>query len=293
MNTPAILEAAIYIAIPFQFVTKLAMDTVMILDNSSASDFPDAPTGTAQNDDGIHMIMNCTPLNALDLQDVFIRMDIGNNEFWGSMTNTWKRWFLLYCTLFYVALFLVLFCSCIGLLIYVLRRSFMHHIPRAIVQAAVYLLILCFLWLTFSFVHGIILYISITNGSDKALANSARTLETITSSSFVSIIVVAIFSHPYPTANCRFPLKFAFLSTIFIYSWTVVMVIFSLSTSEQKSLDILTVLIAFRCMMFLASTEIVVLNILYKHSFKTDLFWNYRKLCVMVFLYFLTIIYTH
>ena len=251
-------------------------------DNSSANQNDDTPTGHAEElGDGMHT--NCTLLNEIDLLDVFTMMDIGNIEFWGSAGVVWMTFFIIYCILFYIAL-LVIFCGCIYLLLHALKQSFL-------LRTLVYLLTLYIFWFTFSFSHGILLFISIANGSDRTLANSARTLETISLSIFVSIIIVTtcIF-HPYP--NSRFPLRYTVCSTLSMYLLTVLIVILSLSTSERKSSDILTVLIFFRTVMFIVSTGTVILDIIYKHyCFKLEkllvVLWRHTILLVIAVPYFL------
>lgn len=257
------------------------MDTVSIHETDNTSRASDtAPTVLEFPNNRTYV--NCTPLSEIDSLNVFTRMDIGNTEFWGSVSVAWMTCFAMYYILFYAAL-LVIFCSCIYLLLHALKEEAFS------LRSIVYLLTSYIFWFTFSFVHGILLFISITSGSDRILANGARTLETITSSIFVSILIVTTFTHPYP--DSRFQLRFAVSSTLPIHLLTAVIVILSLSTSEQRSSDILVILIVFRLVMFLASTGIIILDILYKHSFKTRkllvLLWMYRRFLVIAFPYFL------
>ena len=57
------------------------------------------------------MFANCTPLDGMDLVDVFTAVDIDNTEFWGSASVTWMTFFIMYYVLFYASL-LVLICYC-------------------------------------------------------------------------------------------------------------------------------------------------------------------------------------
>ena len=259
--------------------------TLSIPENSSDPDATLAGDAVEHDNGTMHMnlLVNCTSMDELDPLDVFTMMDIGNTGFWGSVSLEWMTCYIIYCILLYTAL-LAIFCVCIYLLFYALKQPF-----SLCSYNLVYLFTSYILWLIFSFTHGILLFVSIISGSERALANGARTSETMSSSIFVGIIIATIFFHPY--LNSRFQLKSAVYSTLSIYLMTVVIVTVSLSTSEQKSSDILTVLIGFRAAMFLASTGTVILNILYRNSFNIKKlsysFWSYKSLLVIAFPYFL------
>ena len=158
---------------------------------------------------------NCTPLNGLDLVDVFAKMDVGSTEFWGSSSVVWMTFFIMYCILFYTALFSVFFYwgyVHIGLAyssycFYIHRRNlFLSALSRWLrrrIRRVSYLLALQILWFVFSFVHGILIISSVASGSDNdVVAVATRTIETVTSFSFVNILMTAgiLFSSPYTSA---------------------------------------------------------------------------------------------
>ena len=232
--------------------------------SSTANNSMEDPNITANG--GIYT--NCTFLNELDLTDVFTRMDIGNTEFWGGVSGVWKAFFITYYVLFYAVL-LVLFGSCVCLLRCALKQAFS-------LRTLVYLLTTYICWSTFSAVCGILIINSIANGSDKVSANVTRTLETITSSSFVSIVIISFFSHP--DSRFQFSLRYAFMCTVFIYVKATVLILLSLS-EPVESLAIFILLIFFRSLIFIAS---ITVGVLYRHSFK-----NHRSLLVIAFSYFL------
>jgi len=224
--------------------------------------------------------------------DVFARIDIGKTEFWGSLSVAWMICFIIYCILFYAAL-LSLLCGCIYLLFHALKDSFQLRI-------LIYLLFLYVLWLSFSFVHSVLVINNIASaGSDKTMANIARTLEIIVSSNFVSIIIVAAtFLHQDDDSNddsskrFRYPTTYCILSTILVSLMTMIIIITGLFVPFE-SLVILAILIVFRSLMFIASVLMTISSLFYKHSFKTKelccLLWRLRyiKLLVTTFSYFL------
>ena len=248
--------------------------------HSSASFEPAANNNLDATSSNVQM-PNCTQLTELDLMDVFTGMDIGNVEFWGNVSVVWKTFFIIYCVLSYTAL-LVLFCSCAYLLRYALKQE-----PFKLRRTLVYLLILHIIWFTFDFVHGILIINSIASGSDRPLANAARTLETIASSSFVNVMIVAPFFHP--DSKSHLSLLYAVVFTVIIYSMAMIIVIFSLSMVVGSSATLI-ILIGCRLLMLILSIELIVLAILYRYSYKTKgpfLLWRDRKLLVIVFPYFL------
>ena len=249
-----------------------AMDPIIVIpgsnsSSSTANNSMEDPNITANG--GIYT--NCTFLNELDLTDVFTRMDIGNTEFWGGVSGVWKAFFITYYVLFYAVL-LVLFGSCVYLLRCALKQAFL-------LRTLVYLLTTYICWSTFSAVCGILIINSIANGSDEVSANVTRTLETITSSSFVSIVIISFFSQP--DSRLQFSLRYAFMCTVFIYAKAIVLILLNLS-EPVESLAAFILLIIFRSLIFIASILIVTVGVLYRHSFK-----NHRSLLVIAFSYFL------
>ena len=185
---------------------------------------------------------NCTPLNELDLADVFTRMDIGSTEFWGGVSEVWKSFFITYYIIFYAALLVLLF-SCVYLLCRALKQAFS-------LRTLVYLLTTYICWLAFSAVCGILIINSVANGSDEVSANVTRTLETITSSGFVSIVIISFFSHP--VSKLQFSLRYAFMCTVFIYVKAIILILLSLS-EPVESFATFILLIIFRSLIFIAS----------------------------------------
>ena len=155
-------------------------------------------------------------------------------------------------------------------------------------RAILYFLTLYVFWFAFSFAHGILIINSIASGSDKVVANATRTVETVTSSSFVNILIAAPFLHP--NSKCRFSLTYTVLSNLVIYIMAVVIIILSLSM-VAGSTDTLIALIVCRSLLLIASIAVFIFAILYKNPLKTtgplSLLWRERKLLVIAFPYFL------
>ena len=249
---------------------------------------------------------NCTRLNELDLADVFMKMDIGNTEFWGSSSIPWMTCFIVYSVLFYGAL-LILFCICVCLLFYAAREAYS-------LLALMYLLTTYAFWSVLSYAHGILIIYSIADdsgSSDTALAAVTRNLETITSSCFLAIIIVTFFSHSHSTkvdseksdpnlhfvmkanskktdSNLHFPLRYAVLSTLVIYLMAILIVIMSTPVGRVRFATLIFVaLIIFRLLMFITSVLIVIVGISFKlHSLRAkEQFCN--KLLVIALPYLL------
>ena len=248
------------------------MEPVIVIPGSNksftANNSMEEPKITA-NYSGIYT--NCTPLNELDLADVFTRMDIGSTEFWGGVSEVWKSFFITYYIIFYAALLVLLF-SCVYLLCRALKQAFS-------LRTLVYLLTTYICWSAFSAVCGILIINSVANGSDEVSANVTRTLETITSSGFVSIVIISFFSHP--DSKLQFSLRYAFMCTVFIYVKAIILILLSLS-EPVESFATFILLIIFRSLIFIASILTVMVGVLYRHSFK-----NHRSLLVIAFSYFL------
>ena len=244
---------------------------------------------------------SCTALNEMSLSDVLAKMDIGDDEFWGDLNTVWLAFFIIYCVLFYAVL-LVLFCIYFWLLFYAAKQAY----P---LRTLMYLLTTYIFWFISSYAHGILIIYSIADGSestDRTLAAVIRNLETVASSCFVSIIMLAFFSRtdiktdpektdpektdPKKTnSNLYFPLKCAALSTSVIYGFTIaVMIILSIHIDSEN----LVALVVFRSLVFLTSIIIVFVGISCKsHSLKTKeqfcLLWNDSKLFVIALPYLL------
>ena len=187
------------------------------------------------------------------------------------MSVVWKSFFITYYIIFYAAL-LVLFFSCIYLLCRALKKAFS-------LRTLVYLLTTYICWSAFSAVCGILIINSVANGSDKVSANVTRTLETITSSGFVSIVIISFFSHP--DSKLQFSLRYAFMCTVFIYVKAIILLLLSLS-EPVESFATFILLIIFRSLIFIASILTVMVGVLYRHSFK-----NHISLLIIAFSYFL------
>ena len=95
------------------------MEPVIVIPGSNksvtANNSMEEPKITA-NYSGIYT--NCTPLNELDLADVFTRMDIGNTEFWGGCERSLEIIFhyilhyILRCTVSFAFQLCLLVMSC-------------------------------------------------------------------------------------------------------------------------------------------------------------------------------------
>ena len=206
-------------------------------------------------------IRNCTPLHKLDLVDAFAKMDVGSTEFWGSSNVVWMTFFIMYCILFYAALFGVFFYWD-----YILY-SFRYRIkPRFLLRyysvryRLLYLITLQIFWFAFSFVHGILIISTVASGRDnRAVAVAIRTIETATSFSFVNIIITApqVF---FPW----FSLIRITLSNLIIYLLGIAIIVVSL---VGNSATFIVELIIFRSLMFIASVILLVLILYFKAIF--------------------------
>lgn len=230
-------------------------------------------------------VFYCAPLNGSNLVDVFAKMDIGNTEFWGSVSVAWMIFFIMYCVLLYAVL-LGLVCFCVYFLFHALKRHFF-------LRTSVYLLALYILWFAFSFVYSILVINNIASdsGADKVMADVTRTMETVTSTSFVNIIIAAPFSNPH--LKSRFPLTCVIISNVIISVMALVIVISSLSAISLFGRSTFIILIVFRILMFIVSISVVIFVILYKfkHLLKPIgpffLLWRNKILLVIAFPYFL------
>ena len=237
---------------------------------------------------------NCTPLNGLDLVDVFAKMDVGSTEFWGSSSIVWMTFFIMYCILFYAALFSVFFCwgyIHIGLVYssYCFcihrRRNLFSSAPsrwlRRRIRRVSYLLALQILWFVFSFVHGILIISSVASGSDNdVVAVATRTIETVTSFSFVNIIITAaqLFSNP-----C-FSVIWMVLYNLIIYLLGMAIIVISLAG------DSIVVLIGLRSAMLGANAAVFVTLLRNKRYISISSFLSGRiGRRLVVFLYFFII----
>ena len=233
--------------------------------------------------------LGCTPLNGLDLADTFTGMDIGNTEFWGTVSDFWRPCFIIYCILFYTAL-LLLFCSCVGLLYCALKQAAYS------LRTLVYLLTLYIIWSTFSLAHGILMINSFaSSSSDRGLAHATIVLDTITSASFVSIILVAFYSSL--ESKIHFTLRYALLSTSVIYIEAIIIVVLSIPVGISVTL-IFVCLIVLKSLMFVTSMVLLFMVMFFKHNSLSAkelicLLWKDNKiLLIIAFPYFL-LLYTY
>ena len=240
------------------------MDPDVIIPETSNSSTADdvtpnfAPTEIMVFND--EMYENCTSLDGMNLSDVFTAVDIGNTTFWGSASVVWMTFFIIYYVLFYVAL-LVLICYCGYLLVQALKQH------SFLLRALIYLLTLYTFWFGFSFVHSILIINSLAGGGhDTAVVNATGTLETVTSSTFVNIMIAAPLFHP--NSKSRFSLTYAALFNFVIYAMTMIIVIISLLMVFESSATII-ILIIIRSLMFTASVVLVIVAVLYKYPYKT------------------------
>ena len=230
---------------------------------------------------------HCTPLDELDLADTFTGMDIGNSEFWGSMSGFWRPCFIIYCILFYAAL-LILCGICVGLLYYTLKQAAEAAYS---LRTVVYLLTLYIIWSTLSLAHGILMIISTAGSNDSGLAHGEIILDTITLASFVSIILVAIFS--FLDSNIHFTLRYAFLSTLLIYIEAIIIVVLSIPNGIISATLVFVCMIVLRSLMFITSVLSLFAVVFFKHnSLSTKelicMLWKDNKiLLIIAFPYFL------
>ena len=233
-------------------------------------------------------LSRCTPLDELDLVDTFTGMDIGNSEFWGSMSGFWKPCFIIYCALFYAAL-LILCGVCVGLLCYILKRAAYSR------RTLAYLLTLYIIWSTLSLAHGILMINSTASGSDRGLAHVTIILDTITSASFVSIMLVAIVS--FLDSMIHFTLRYALLSTLIIFVEAIIIVILSIPVGISVTL-IFVCMIVLRSLIFITSVILLFVVIFFKYNSLSakqlicSLWKDNKVLLIIMFPYFL-LLYTY
>ena len=261
------------------------MDPVVVIpDTSNTSSTVDNATNVTE--DQLGPPSRCTPLDELDLTDTFTGMDIGNSEFWGSMSGFWRPCFIIYCLLFYAAL-LILCGVCVGLLCYTLKQAAEAAYSR---RTLVYLLTLYIIWCTFSLAHGILMIISTAGSSGSGLAHATIILDTITSASFASIILVGIFS--FLDSNIHFTLRYAFLSTLLIYVKAIIIIILSIPVGISVTL-IFVCMIVLRSLMFITSVLSLFAVVFFKRSSLSakeliHMLWKDNKILIIIaFPYFL------
>ena len=261
------------------------MDPVVVIpDTSNTSSTVDNATNVTE--DHSEPLNRCTPLEELDLSDTFTGMDVGNTEFWGSMGGFWRPCFIIYCVLFYSAL-LILCGVCVGLLCYTLKQAAEAAYSR---RTLVYLLTLYIIWSTLSLAHGVLMISSTASSSDSGLAHATIILDTITLASFLSIILVAIFS--FLDSNIHFTLRYAFLSTFLIYVKAIIIVILSIPVGVSVTL-IFVCMIVLRSLMFISSVLLLFVIVFFKHNSLSAkelilMLWkDNRILLIIAFPYFL------
>ena len=182
----------------------------------------------------------CTQLSGLDLVNVFTRMDIGNTDFWGSLSTAWVTSFIMY----YVLLTILLVCMVCSYS-YFIRKGLRFSISRLII------IILFISWSCFSCVHNGLLMNSVVNGSNMQLANTARGLEIIASTCFMNFAILAILSDSSPSQfRCIWP------SVIPVYLITGFTIIISLLAKGSA----LAALILLRSLILIISVILVNLK---------------------------------
>lgn len=257
--------------------TALTTSMVLVLNSSENSTIPlydDDMDGVEMNCTS-NCTETCTPLSRLHLTDVFTRMDIGNAEFWGSIRPAWLPYFIIYYVLFFILL-VIMVCG----YVYFLKR----------LRFFVFILILFVVWSCFSFVHHILLMYSIVNGSGVQLANAARALEIITSSSFMNFAILTVLSNDHNSYSLR---QYGLFLIIPNYVITGVIMVISLSAKGTA----LTALIVLRSLIFISSIILVNLNINYKQCFKVKehqlchLLWTQKKILIIYPYFFISYFY--
>ena len=205
---------------------------------------------------------DCTPLHRVDLVDVFAKMDIGSIEFWGSASVVWMMFFILYCVLFYAALGIV-FCYW-G---YVYHRRKHLFSSRFVRYRLLCLLTLQIFWFAVSFVHGILVINSVASSGDnrEVMAVATRIVETVTSLSFVSIIIAT------PFFSLGLPLIRIVLSNLIIYLLTIAIIVISI---VGGSASFIVVMIVLRSLLFIASVAVIFAILLIQY-FKNKIFFIY------------------
>ena len=202
----------------------------------------------------------CTPLSRLDLMDVFTRMDIGNAEFWGNMSIAWVTCFIVYYIVF-------------SILLVIMAYNIIHFL-KGHLRFFVCILILFIVWSSFSCIHHTLLMNSVVNGNTIQLANTTRTLEIITSSSFMNFAIVTILS------NSRSSWRYTMSIIIPIYLIAGVIIVVSLLAQSSA----LIALIILRSLIFIASIILVNLDSNYKQCFKIKeqfhLLWERKKILI-------------
>ena len=238
--------------------------------------------------EGRNVELGCTPL---DLADTITGMDIGNTEFWGSINGFWRPCFILYCVLFYGAL-LILFCFSVGLLCYALKQAAYS------LRTLVYLLTLYIIWAILSLAHGILMINSIASDSDRGTAHATIILDTLTSASFLSIIIVAIVaSLASLDSKIHFTLRYAFLFTLLLYVKAIIIVILSIPVGISVTL-IFVCMIVLRSLMFITSVLSVFIVVFFKHSSLSAkelicLLWKDNKILLMIAFPYFLLLYTY
>ena len=254
------------------------------INNSSSTTADNNPTTTNLTatlfDD---VFSNCTPLSRVDLVDVFAKMDVGSTEFWGSASVVWMTFFIMYCILFYAALFGVF---CYWAYVYYRIKHLFSSIARFPLSRLLCLQNLQIFWFASSFVHGILVINSVASGRDsEVVAVATRTIETVTSLSFVSIIIAT------PYFSLCLSLTRIILSNLVIYFLTMAIIVISIVGGSGT---LIVVMIVLRSLLFIASVAVIFVILLifyFKNKFYIYIMMRQdRRLSIYIlitFLYFL------
>ena len=129
---------------PERVIRWLSIHNESVLENASV-----LAGGTSSGDgENVNVTMEsrndevypCTPLSRLSLMDVFTRMDIGNTEFWGSVSATWLGFFIVYYVI-----------SSVMLLLMIMAYSYAYFIKRLHIFPWIKYLFIT--WVCFSCIH--------------------------------------------------------------------------------------------------------------------------------------------
>lgn len=211
---------------------------------------------------------NCTSLSTLDLMNVFTRMDIGNAEFWGNISVAWMACFIIYYILFSILL-VIMTCSVV-------------YFFKKLLRFFACILTLFLVWSCCSCIHYTLLMNGVIHGSTIQLANTARALEIITSSSFMNFAIVTILS-----SNPDSHSSWQYMISIVLPIYLITAVIIAVSLVAESSA--LTALIVLRSLIFIVSIILVNSDFNYKRCFKIkehlNLLWRQMKILIYLYLF--------
>ena len=129
---------------------------------------------------------NCTTLASLDLIDVFTKLSIGNEDYWGAVDTPYLALYYIHFIIFFTLL-LIINCWC-GLVLWEKVPSVKKH------ALLVYIVSTYCVWAFTSVVHYVLITIDLNCVTSRQLASTAKLFETLSVASLMNnLLVTAVY----------------------------------------------------------------------------------------------------